>query len=120
MKTPQSRVITLVAVAQFVPLVLLPWPLRAGSAVFIAVLALLSALLGWALLRRKHWSITLTIFVQGMNVIVRIITFFANVYSESRGLDVAFLLTSVSSVVLSVVLLSAIDRSEIRLQFGSS
>jgi hypothetical protein len=120
MKTPQSRLITLVAVAQFVPLVLFPWPLGASSAAFIAVLALLSGLLGWALHRRKQWGITLTIFVQGMNAIVRIITLFANVYSESEGLDVALLLTYVASVVLSVVLLSSIDRSEIRLQFGSS
>jgi hypothetical protein len=120
MKTPQSRLITLVAVAQFVPLVLFPWPLRASSAVFIAVLVLLSALLGWALYQRKHWGITLTIFVQGINVIVRIITFFGNVYSESGGLDVALLLTYVASVALSVALLSSIDRPEIRLQFESS
>jgi hypothetical protein len=120
MKIPQSRLIGLVAIAQFVPLALFPWPLRAGSAVFIVVLALLSGLLGWALHRRKQWAITLTIFVQGMNVIVRIITFFANVYSVDEGVDVAFLLTYVVSVVLSVVLLGAIDRPEIRLQFEAS
>jgi len=117
---PQSRLITLVAVAQFVPLVLFPWPLRASSAAFIAVIALLSGLLGWALYRRKHWGITLTIFVQGMNVIVRILTFFGNVYGTDEGVDVAFLLTYIASVALSVVLLSSIDRPEVRLQFESS
>jgi Na+/alanine symporter len=120
MKIPQSRLISLVAVAQFLPLVLFPWPIRASSAVFIAVLALLSSLLGWALYRRKHWGITLTIFVQGMNVIVRIITLLPNVYTAEAGLDLAFLLTDIVSVTLSIVMLSSIDRPEIRLEFGSS
>jgi FtsH-binding integral membrane protein len=120
MKTPQSRLITLVAVAQFVPLVLFPWPLRVSSAVFIAILVLLAALLGWMLYRRKPWGITLTIFVQGMNTIVRIITLFPNVYTVDGGLDLAFLLTAIVSVGLSVIVLSSIDRPEIRLEFGYS
>jgi uncharacterized membrane protein len=120
MRRPQSRLITFVAWMQFVPLVLFPWPLRASSVVFAAILVLLSALLGWALSRRKPWSITLTIFVQGMNVIVRIITFFANVYTENEGLDIAFSLTYIASVALSVVLLSSIDRPGVRLEFEAS
>lgn len=120
MRTPQSRLITLVAVAQFVPLVLFPWPVRASSAIFIAVLALLSGLLGWALYRRRRWGITLTIFVQGMNVIVRIITLLPNVYSVEAGLDLAFLLTDVVSVTLSIAMLTSIDRPEVRLEFESS
>jgi hypothetical protein len=120
MTRSQSRLITLVAVAQFVPLVLFPWPLRVSSVVVIAILALLAALLGAMLYRRKPWGITLTIFVQGINVIVRIITFFANVYTENEGLDVAFLLTYIVSVALSFVVLSSIDRPEIRLEFESS
>lgn len=120
MTRPQSRLITLVAVAQVVPLVLFPWPPSMSSVVFIAILALLAALLGWMLHRRKPWGVTLTIFVQGMNVIVRIITFFANVYTENGGLDVAFLLAYIVSIALSIVLLSSIDRPEIRLEFGSS
>jgi hypothetical protein len=117
MRRPQSRLISLVVVLQFVALVLFPWPFRVSSGVFIATLVLLSALLGWALYRRKPWGITLTIFVQGMNVIVRVITFFANVYTEGEGLDIAFLLTYIASVALSVFLLSSIDRSEVRLEF---
>jgi hypothetical protein len=101
-------------------LALFPWPLKMSSVVFIAILALLAAALGWMLYRRKPWGITLTIFVQGMNVIVRIITFFANVYTVDGGLDVAFLLTYIVSVALSIVVLSSIDRPQIRLEFESS
>jgi hypothetical protein len=115
----QQRMITFVALAQFVPLVLFPWSLTVSSAIFMVLLLALSAFLGWALMQRKAWGVKLTIFVQGLNVIVRIITFFANVYDASSGLDIALLLTYVVSVVFSVVLLSYIDKPEVRLLFGS-
>ena len=67
-----SRIVAVIAIAQFVPLVLFPWPLAVSSVVFFAVLLLLSAFLGWALFRRKAWGRTLTVFLQGFNVIVRL------------------------------------------------
>jgi hypothetical protein len=117
MHSTQSRIISFVAIAQFVPLVLFPWNLSVGSAVAIAILLALSGFLGWALMRRKAWGRTLTIFVQGFNAIVRIITLFANVYQPESGLNVALLATYVASVALSIVLLSYIDRSDVQLAF---
>jgi hypothetical protein len=113
------RVITFVAIAQFVPLVLFPWDLSVRSLVFISLLALLCAFLGWALLRRKAWGRTLTIFVQGFNIIVRIITFFGNVYKPGRGLNVGLMIAYIASIALSVVLLNYIDRPEIQLAYES-
>lgn len=119
MQDSQSRLITLVAVAQFIPLVLFPWDLSLGSVVAIVILLALSVFLGWTLLTRRAWGITLTIFVQGYNIIVRIITFWSNVYSETTGLDIALLVTYVLSVTISWVLLTRIDRPEVRLLFES-
>lgn len=119
MISSHSRQIMIVAFAQFVPLVLFPWQLTVGSIVALVALIALSAFLGWLLWRRKPWAITLTIFCQGLNVIVRLITLWANVYDEARGFDVPLLLTYVISVVLSVIILSYIDRPEVRLRFGS-
>lgn len=114
-----TRTIWIVALAQVVPLLLFPWDLSVRSLVFIVVLILLSAFLGWALLQRKSWGRLLTIFVQGMNIIVRIITLFGNVYAPETGLKVGFLLTYLSSVVVSGFLLSRIDKSEMQLVFES-
>jgi hypothetical protein len=114
-----SRLITYISVLQFVPLVLFPWGLTISTVVALVVLALLCAFLGWALMQRKPWAKTLTIFVQGLNVIVRIITFFANVYQPDRGTNLALLITYVLSIVLSVVILSYIDRPEVQLSFES-
>ena len=114
-----SRSITVVALAQVVPLVLFPWDLEWGSLVFILILALLCAFLGWALIQRKVWGRTLTIFVQGFNIIIRIITFWANVYTPAQGLNVALLVTYAISIALSWVILSYVDRSEVQLAFES-
>jgi hypothetical protein len=119
MQESQSRTILFVAIAQFVPLVLFPWGLTVGSVVAIVILLALSGFLGWVLLRRKAWGVTLTIFVQGLNVIVRLITLFANVFDEASGVDVGFLITYVASAALSLYLLSTIDKPEVRLLFGS-
>jgi len=113
------RVVTLVAIAQFLPLVIFPWSLSFTSLVFVIVLLALSGLLGWALLQRKQWGRMLTIFVQGFNIIVRVITLFGNVYSADSGLNGALLGTYVVSIILSGVILSYIDKAEVQLAFGS-
>jgi hypothetical protein len=112
-----SRFITFIAFAQFVPLVLFPWDLSVRSLIFFVILLLLSAFLGWALIQRKPWGRTLTIFVQGLNIVVRIITLFGNVYKPEVGLDAALLVTYLLAIVLSGAILSYIDRPEVQLAF---
>jgi len=119
MEHSNTRGIQIVALTQVVPLLLFPWGLSVSSLVFIAVLILLAAFLGWALLQRKPWGRLLTIFVQGMNIIVRIITLFGNVYSPETGLNAGLLVTYVLSVVVSGLLLSYIDKPEMQLVFES-
>lgn len=114
-----TRGIRIVALAQVIPLLLFPWDLSVRSFVFIAILILLAAFLGWALIQHKPWGRLLTIFVQGMNIVVRIITLFGNVYAPETGLKVGLLVTYLCSGVVSGFLLSYIDRSEMQLVFES-
>ena len=119
MEHSSTRGIQIVAFAQVVPLLLFPWDLSVRSFVFIAVLILLAVFLGWALIQRKPWGRLLTIFVQGMNIIVRIITLFGNVYTPETGLNAGLLVTYLLSVIASGFLLSYIDRPEMQLVFES-
>ena len=112
-----SRFITYIAFAQFVPLVLFPWDFSLRSAIFILILVSLCAFLGWALIQRKPWGRTLTIFVQGFNIVIRIITLFGNVYRPETGLNVGLLVTYLLAIVLSVAALGYIDRPEVQLAF---
>ena len=119
MQHSSTRGIRIVALAQVLPLLLFPWDLSIRSFVFIAVLLLLAVFLGWALFQRKAWGRLLTIFVQGMNIIIRIITLFGNVYTPETGLNVGLLVTYLLSAVVSGFLLSYIDRPEMQLVFES-
>ena len=112
-----TRGIRIVALAQVVPLLLFPWDLSVRSLIFVAILILLAAFLGWALLKRKSWGRLLTIFVQGMNIIIRIITLFGNVYTPETGLRVGLLVTYLLSAVISGFLLSYVDKTEVQLVF---
>jgi hypothetical protein len=119
MEHSNTRAIRIVALTQVVPLLLFPWDLSIRSLIFALVLVLLAAFLGWALIQRKAWGRLLTIFVQGMNIIVRIITLFGNVYTPETGLNLGLLVTYILSAVISGFLLSYIDRPEMQLVFES-
>jgi hypothetical protein len=114
-----QTIITYIAVVQVIPFLLFPWDLSLSSLIFVIILVALSAFLGWALRSHKPWGRMLTIFTQGFNIIVRIITFFSNVYTTEGGLNWALLVTYVLSIVLSWIILSYIDKPEIQLVFES-
>jgi hypothetical protein len=111
--------IALIAIAQLLPFALFPWTLSVQSLAFLGVLVLLSAFLGWALIKRKAWGRKMIIFTQGFNIIVRIITFFGNVYDLDSGINLGLLITYVLSVALSWFILLYIDRPEMQLVFES-
>lgn len=119
MSQAQSRAIALVVFGQFVPLVLFPWQLSLTSLVFVVLLILLCAFLGWALRRRRAWARTLTIFVQGFNIIIRLLTLPANVYKPDVGLNPGLLITYAAAIGLSIAILNYIDRPEVQLVFAS-
>jgi len=104
---------------QVVPLVLFPWRLSLTSLVFVVLLILVCVFLGWALRQRRAWARTLTIFVQGFNIIIRLLTLPANVYKPDVGLNLALLITYAASIGLSLMILDYVDRPEVQLVFGS-
>ncbi|MFN2284203.1 MAG: hypothetical protein ACK2UQ_07260 [Anaerolineae bacterium] len=118
-RVSSQTIISYIAVAQFVPFLLFPWDISPSSLIFVIILLALSAFLGWALWSHKPWGRMLTIFTQGFNIIVRIITFFSNVYTAENGLNWVLLITYVLSIGLSWIILSYIDKPEIQLVFES-
>ena len=116
---PSRTMISYIAIAQFVPFLLFPWRFSLSSMIFVFVLLALSSFLGWALWSHKPWGRTLTIFTQGFNILIRIITFFSNVYTPESGLNWALLVTYALSVMFSWIILSYIDKPEIQLVFES-
>ena len=110
--------ITLVAILQFIPALLLPPALllSVNPVVFIFPLVLF-AFLAWAMLTLRRWSLTLCIFVQGLNVIARTLILFPQVIGE-EGADWPFVVTSLAAIALSSVILVVVDRPKVQVAFA--
>jgi len=116
MQPSRPRALVLIAALQFVTVILLPPRLLTGigPAVAVAILVLFGVL-GVALYRLRAWGRLATIFVQGLNIIVRLLVLLGNVASRQGGLDIWLLGTSLISMAFSALILIEIDKTEIQM-----
>jgi hypothetical protein len=107
-----------VAVLQFVgPLVLPIETLRGVNPVIWAAIVVLFVALGVNLIRRRAWSRVATIFVQGFNIIVRILYLMGHsVTVEEAGpsLEAATLGISLLSILISGAILYYVDLPDVQ------
>ncbi len=61
-------------------------------------------------------ALTFAIFLQGMNVIVRIMMFWSNSFSPEGVANIPFIVTSLAGMALSMWLVLRMDRQDIRVQ----
>lgn len=113
--------LTAIALLQVVPIVLLPPKmLQTASPLLLLPPLVLFAVLAWALLTWRPAGRTMTVFVQGFNIIVRVlITMSHTVPSKLAGTptDVPLLVTFLVSIALSVLILFYVDQPEMQLLF---
>ena len=102
---------------QFIPLLFYqPDALQAALPIIVLVVAVY-ILLTFALLRGQTWALTLSIFIQGMNVIVRLMMLYPHATlppAEGGGLDWAYILINGLSIALSIWLLLRLDKPDVR------
>ena len=117
MKTSRPTVVTLVAILQFVPALLLPPQLLLSVNPILLLFPLaFFAFLGWAMLALKKWALTACIFVQGFNVIARFLILFPHAFGE-HSVDWPFVVTSLIAILLSSVILYVIDKPNVHVAF---
>ncbi len=113
--------ISVIAVFQILPILLLPPKLYPGmSRLFLVPPLLIFALIAWLLLTFRPQGRTLTIFLQGFNIIVRTLITLAHVVPSKQvgtPADIPLLVTSVVSVILSAAILYYVDQPEMQLLF---
>ena len=85
------------------------------SLLLLAPLALF-AFMAWAMLKLKRWALTLCIFVQGMNVIVRFLILFPQATTEGSA-NWLFIITSLLAIALSSTILYVIDQPNVQVAF---
>ena len=113
--------VVLIALLQIVPILLLPPELLLSiNRVLLLIPVVLFALLGWALYTLRPVARTLTIFLQGLNIVIRVLVTMARVVpsrAEGTPADVPLFVTSLVAVVLSTLILYYIDKPDMQLLF---
>jgi len=107
-----------VAICQILPpLVLPPATLQEITPVVWILAVALSAILGVSLLRRRAWSRLATIFVQGFNIIVRLLYIIGHATRGARPgnpADVGTISVFLLSMILSGIVLYYVDQPDIQ------
>lgn len=75
--------------------------------------ALFFVVLGILLLRGNSTILTLSIFLQGLNVVIRLMMLFPSLVQQGQ-FNFVWLITSVLSIALSTYLLLRLDRTDVR------
>jgi len=95
------------------PLLFPPSLLAAGYLVVLFA-AVLFIIIGVFLLRGSSQMLTLAIFLQGLNAIIRIMMFFPHATFIDGSADVIYIITSILSISLSIYLVLRLDKVDIR------
>ena len=101
---------------QPLPLLLFPPALLADALPLIAIVIAIIWGLSWLVWRKIAWALTMSIFMQGLNVIIRVMMLLSNAVSQrSNGnLDVVYVVASVLAIVLSWLFLYRLDNQDLR------
>lgn len=82
----------------------------------LLIAALLFLALGVLLWRGYYLALILSIFIQGLNVIVRLMMFFPHARSNTGEYDILYIVTSLLSMAISWYLLMRLDSTEVRVE----
>jgi hypothetical protein len=112
-----------IAVLQVIAVLVMPPKTLASMNPLLLVVPLpLFAFVAWALVTLRPAGRTLTIFLQGMNIVVRVLITMAKVVpSKAPGTpaDLPLLISSLLAVMTSVAILFYVDQPEMQLLFES-
>lgn len=123
MENRANRIILAVALGQFIPVFLYPPQAYASvSPVIIAIAVGLFVVLAYYLFRRRPWAKTLTIFLQGFNIIARIMIVLSNgaePIKKGGEVNLPIIVTSLVAILLSLIVLYRFDVPEIETAFNA-
>jgi hypothetical protein len=91
--------------------------LKAGIVV-VGILVVVFAFLGYGLWRGRNWALSLSLTLQGFNVVIRLLMLFPNALMRMPEggfvFDLPYLALSAISIGLSLFFLLRLDRPDIR------
>jgi len=106
--------LALIYFLQFIPLILYPPSTFQGGWYLILFVVAGMLALGYFLLRGRSWALKMSIFLQGFNIIIRLMMGFSHAINAETGLvDGAFILVTVLGIIISGWVLIRLDQPDV-------
>jgi len=103
---------------QIIPLLIYPPETLKSGLVLVGIMVIIFVLLGYGLWHGRTWALSLSLTLQGFNVIVRLMMLFPNALMRlSDGsfiFDLSYIAFGVVSIALSLFFLLRLDRPDVR------
>ncbi len=112
---PQKKFLIPIILLQIIPIIIFPLEtITAGISVF-GIVFLIYALLGFGLWRGRNWALSMSIFLQGFNIIIRMMMLFPHAVDvKNSGWDISYILMAIISMAISGWFLVRLDKPDIR------
>jgi hypothetical protein len=101
-------------VLQFIPIILYPLNLFGGGFAIVGFVGLLFFLLGYGIWRGRIWGLVMSVFIQGLNIVIRMMMFFPHSQMADGSLDFPWIITNLVAIILSGWFLLRLERPDIR------
>jgi hypothetical protein len=108
--------LALIFFLQFIPIILYPPATLKGGLVVILVVVAGMLAMSYFLLRGRSWALKMSIFLQGFNVIIRLMMGFAHAMKPENlggGADVPLIITSILGIIISAWFLLRLDQPDV-------
>ena len=113
-----SQKLLLVYIFQIIPLLIYPPETLKSGWAFVAIMVIIFLGLGFGLWRGRNWALSLSLTMQGFNVIIRLLMLFPNAMNGlsdgTKVFDAPYIALSVVSIALSLFFLLRLDRPDVR------
>lgn len=112
---PQKKFLIPIILLQIIPIVIFPLDtISAGLSIF-GIVAFVFALLGFGLWRGRSWALSMSIFIQGLNIIIRMMMLFPHALRiDGNGWDISYILMATVSMAISTWFLIRLDKPDVR------
>jgi hypothetical protein len=111
-----QRILLFILLPLIAPLLIPPGILltNPGLALLPVAIAISAVPVGWLVYRGNSTALTLAIFLQGLNVIIRLMMFFPHLLNQTGSIDILWVVASLLSMGLSMYLALRLDRTDVR------
>jgi hypothetical protein len=114
--TTVKRILLFFLLPFIAPLLIPPAILQSnpGLALLPVVIGVSSIPVGFFVNRGSSTALTLSIFLQGLNVIIRLMMFYPHILTPSGSIDILWVVASLLSMAISMYLVLRLDRTDVR------